>query len=167
VVLINFNWLVGGEIAGMGQPGGYGYQLRDGRERLARDLDLLSGEGIRAVVSLTEDPLAETMLRARDMSYLHLPVADMEAPTLEDALKFMEFTRKAASANRPLVVHCGAGKGRTGTMLACYLVERGMGPGQALARVRRVRPGSVETAGQEDTVRDYSDHRRTLVRQSA
>ena len=151
----------------MGQPGGYGYQLRYGRGRLARDLDLLSAKGIRAVVSLTEYPLPENMLRERDMSYLHLPVADMAAPALEDVLKFMEFIRAAGSAGRPVVAHCGAGMGRTGTMLACYLVEQGMEAEQAMARLRQLRPGSVETAGQEDTVRQYAGHRRRLVRQAA
>ena len=49
------------------------------------------------------------------------------------------------------------------TMLACYLVEQGMEAGKALARVRRERPGSVETAGQEETVRGYAAHRRSLA----
>ncbi len=151
----------------MGQPGGYGYHSGDGWERLALDLDELRWEGIRAVVSLTEQGLDRGMLKARDMSYLHLPVGDMQPPTLEEALRFMEFVREAERAGRPVVVHCGAGQGRTGTMLACYLVGQGMEAGQALARVRRDRPGSVETAGQEETVREYAAHWRRPAGQSA
>ena len=162
-MLANFTWLVPGEIAGMGQPGGYAYHPLGGQERLARDLDLLRREGIRAVVSLTEQPLAEPVLQARDMTYLHLPVADMQPPTLEEALRFVEFSRAAVRAGRPVVVHCRAGMGRTGTMLACYLVEQGMDAARALTRLRRLRPGSVETVGQEGTVRDYADHLKTAV----
>ena len=166
-MLTNFTWLVPGKIAGMGQPGGYSYHLEDGRERLAKDLDLLLREDVLAVVSLTEQALDRGLLKERDMSYLHLPVGDMQPPTLEDALTFMEFVRESERGRRPVVVHCGAGVGRTGTMLACYLVEQGMEAGPALARVRRERPGSVETAGQERTVRSYAAHRKSLAGRSA
>lgn len=50
-------------------------------------------------------------------------------------------------------VHCALGFGRTGTMLACYLVkERRLAAGDAIAEIRRLRPGSIETFEQEKAV---------------
>jgi len=54
------------------------------------------------------------------------------------------------------VVSCYAGIGRTGTVLACYLVHRGEEPAEAIIRVRRLRPGSIETPEQETAVRQYA-----------
>jgi atypical dual specificity phosphatase len=52
----------------------------------------------------------------------------------------------ALAGGRRVAVHCGAGLGRTGTLVACYLTRRGVRPDDAIARLRALRPGSVETA---------------------
>lgn len=58
-----------------------------------------------------------------------------------------------ARSSQAVAVHCALGFGRTGTMLACYLVkERGLAAGDAIAEVRRLRPGSIETYEQEKAV---------------
>jgi ADP-ribosyl-[dinitrogen reductase] hydrolase len=49
-------------------------------------------------------------------------------------------------------MHCYAGLGRTGTIAARLLVEHGMRPDVAIAQVRKIRPGSIETLEQEDYV---------------
>ena len=43
-------------------------------------------------------------------------------------------------------------------MLACFLVNDGMSPDQAIATVRRARPGSVESTSQELAVSKYADY---------
>jgi len=132
---------------------------RPGRgEQLKRDLDLLCKQGVRAVVSLTEQPLQEDQLRAKNIAYLHLPIADMQPPTLEDIIEFTEFIERVENNKWPVVVHCGAGMGRTGTMLAVYLVNGGDSAREALAQVRKKRPGSVETAEQEAIVYEYAEY---------
>ena len=53
-------------------------------------------------------------------------------------------------------VHCAMGCGRTGTILACYLVAReGYSADDAIIETRRRRNGSIETRRQEQAVRDY------------
>ena len=54
-----------------------------------------------------------------------------------------------------VVVACRGGLGRTGTAVACLLVDGGVTARDAIARVRGVRPGTVERRGQEEFVRDW------------
>ena len=103
-MLVNFSWLVEDQLAGAGQLGGWNHG-----EQLEVDLGLLYAEGIRAVVSLTERPLETDKIEARNMAYLHLPVQDMSAPTLEDIVAFARFIDQAVDKGLPVVVHCSAG----------------------------------------------------------
>lgn len=53
-------------------------------------------------------------------------------------------------------VHCAMGCGRTGTILACYLVaSEGYSANDAIIEARKRRKGSIETRRQEQAVRDY------------
>jgi atypical dual specificity phosphatase len=92
--------------------------------------------------------------------YLHVPIPDFEPPTMDDARRFLEFTRAQRAANRAIAVHCRAGYGRTGTLLACYLVDKGRTAAQAINEVRRLRPGSIESAEQERFVERFAREKR-------
>ena len=156
-MLVNFSWLIQGVLAGSGQIGGWG---RRG-DVLDKDIQQLSIEGIRAIVSLTEQPLP--MEKIESMSYLHLPILDMSPPSLDEICKFVEFVDYSKEKKWPVLVHCEAGLGRTGTMLASYLVNMGLSPIEAMANVRRNRPGSIETPAQERALFEYfvSFHERS------
>jgi len=56
-------------------------------------------------------------------------------------------------AGQRVLVHCRAGRGRSGAIVAALLVAGGMLPDAAIAAVRVARPGAIETAGQETWVR--------------
>ncbi len=72
--------------------------------------------------------------------------------------RFLTETAKARKEGYALGIHCTAGKGRTGTMLAAYLVSQGYTAPEAIAEVRRLRPGSVETEEQADRVAEFAQH---------
>jgi atypical dual specificity phosphatase len=128
--------------------------------RREADLAALAGQGITLLVNLHQRAHDPARLARHGLTELHLPVADFTPPpppVIERALAALE----RAAAGQGVAVHCGAGLGRTGTVLACYLVRGGLDAEAALARVRAARPGSVETAAQEAAVRAYAErHRR-------
>lgn len=143
----NFSFVIPGRLAGCAQPG----RLGD----LRSDLSGLSRQGVGAVVSLTEDRLEDAALKDFGFRYLHLPIRDFHSPTLIQIREFVAFVDSCLDDGVAVVVHCGAGIGRTGTMLACYLVSRGLEPSEAVRAVRRERPASIETPDQEKCVADY------------
>lgn len=147
MALANFSWLIEDRLAGSAQPGGEGSE--------EEDLRFLQEQGVKAIVTLSHRACVPALLEKYGLMYKHLPVEDFEAPRLELIEKAVGFIERRLANNQPVLVHCRAGYGRTGTILACYLVHRGMPPSQALAEVRRARPGSVEVKAQERAVWSY------------
>ena len=150
-----FYWLIEDALAGCARPGGSGARragaLEDDGAQAALDADLawLCEQGIGAVLSLTETPLDAAALERYELESLHMPVDDMTAPAPEQfdsALRFIDWQRVRG---KRVVAHCKMGQGRTGVILAAYLVRLGATPAQALARVRAVCPGAVGVAEQE------------------
>jgi len=142
-----FSWVVQDELAAMPLPG---------RDRpLDRDAAFLEQEGIGLLVSLTEEPPDADTLAAHSIESVHIPVRDFTAPSLEQMTEFVAAVESSVATGRPVGVHCTAGLGRSGTMAAAYLVSTGVSADVAIATVRGLRPGSIETDAQEDAVRRF------------
>jgi atypical dual specificity phosphatase len=141
MALYRFSWLLEGRLAGMAMPSGRPLDWRELRER-----------GVGALVNMTERRWEPADLRDSGLAYLHLPVPDFAPPSAAQVEEFLRFCDEQIDDGRGVVVHCRAGMGRTGTMLACYLVHRGMDSEEAIRLVRARRPGSIETMSQEAAV---------------
>jgi len=139
----NFSWVIDRVLAGSGFPRRNNFQW-------------LYENGIRAIVSLTETPINKSIIKKWRFKYLHIPIPDFGIPTDRQVDKFLEFIEKMIQSKKPVLVHCIAGCGRTGTMLAIYFVYSGYSADEAIDHIRQLRPCSIETWYQEDFIHHFA-----------
>lgn len=117
------------------------------------DILFIKGQGVRRVVVLPEsEELAYIwgyperyfeLLTSYGLKHLHTPVRDFSAPTLGQLRSIFKWIKEDDS---PVLIHCVGGLGRTGTVVAAWLIlEKGYSLRDAVARVRSLRPGSIES----------------------
>lgn len=119
------------------------------------DLPSLYDSGIRAVVSLLNLPADQKLYEDAGFSYLCLPIPDGFPPNLEQTRRFVRFLNEQQQQSQAVAVHCAAGRGRTGTLLATYLISQGVHWLEAVARVRSAQPGAIETSSQMRFLEDF------------
>lgn len=81
-------------------------------------------DGIKAVLSLSTDPLPQKEIKRYGFDYLHIPTQDMHAP--DNLREICIWISSKADYNKPVFIHCDGGIGRTGTVLAAYLMWCGI-----------------------------------------
>jgi atypical dual specificity phosphatase len=137
-----FSWVEDEKIGGMRCPS---------EEQQLLDLHALFDYGL--VVSLTEHPLSFDLTEiSKKAKIIHIPVTDFSVPKMQQMEIFLS---EVVQQTKPIVVHCHAGMGRTGTIIACYLcMVKKMNPTDAIALVRKKRPGSIETHSQQEFVEE-------------
>lgn len=143
-----FRWVVPGVLAGCPAPGNVA--------PLDYDLDLLARAGVTHLVTLTEKDLDQDALRRHHLANIHLPILDCEAPSLNQMHMLMVRMQRLMEAHHVLAVHCKAGLGRTGVVLAAWLIrEGGLSAEAAVERVRKVQPGYIQSDEQLAFLHSY------------
>jgi atypical dual specificity phosphatase len=100
---------------------------------------------IDGVVSLNDAELDWSPLIDIGMKQLSIGVSDYKPPTIEQMKDIVAFIERLGDKSRVLV-HCNAGMGRTGTVLAGLLVYKyDIAVDDAIKQVRGLRRGSVQT----------------------
>jgi ADP-ribosyl-[dinitrogen reductase] hydrolase len=155
-------------------PGKYDPNAHTGgwERDLAIDLDAIRTWGASVVITLVEHKelmllkvpnLGEEVSR-RGMSWFHLPIVDVSIPDeiFEASWEVAgEELRSMLVGGAGVLVHCRGGLGRAGMVAARLLIELGEEPETAIAKVRRVRPGAIETYAQEQFVMGHRPISRT------
>lgn len=145
-----FSWVDKPYLAAMAKP------------RSEEELRWLREHDIDVLISLTEEPPHRNLINQVGLMLVHIPIFDFTAPTQIDFQNAVDAIRKARDSGMGVAVHCAAGMGRTGTILAGWFVAQGMNSTEAIAHVRQLRPGSIETEEQEEAIHLYA---RELKRQ--
>ncbi|GAB1601654.1 dual specificity protein phosphatase CDC14B-like isoform X1 [Argonauta hians] len=137
----NFSWVVDGFLAALGFP------------NEAANMMYLVRHGIKYLISLTAE-LTPSLHGFEDkLVWSQIKIKDFSPPTLQQVDEFLKVVEKARSENSAVAIHCAHGKGRTGTMIACYLIKyHNQTASEALKNIRQSRPGSVETFQQEELI---------------
>jgi atypical dual specificity phosphatase len=152
-------WVIPGVLAGMPMPFIHlERRLNLGGSLTAFDDELpaLHSAGIRAVVALLNMPSDAAIYESAGFGFLCLPIPDGGAPTLSQATDFVRFVSSQRAAQRAVAVHCEAGLGRTGTMLATYLISQGESAEGAVSRIRALEPAAIETSRQVQFLNEYA-----------
>ena len=141
----NFSWLIEEKLAGSGIPTSFD------------ELEWVLNQGIKSIVTMTENPLPENWIK--EIGYLHVPTPDFTAPNMEEIDNAVDFIHNNILEEQAVMVHCAAGMGRAGTILACYLVKyQKYSAQEAIEKVREERPGSIQSDVQEMAITFYEKH---------
>jgi|TARA_B100001540_G_scaffold302819_1_gene310757 atypical dual specificity phosphatase len=135
----NFSWIIEKKLAGSAIP------------TSKEEVDWLKEEGVKSIVTIREEPLEEEWLE--DINYLHIHSNDMGVPEFDDLINSVDFLHQRITNDEPVMVHCLAGLGRTGTILACYMIKyEQMSADDAIQKVRNERHGSIQSFSQEEII---------------
>ena len=118
------------------------------------DLADLYCQGIRSAVSLLNIRSDQRVFENAGFRYLSSPVKDFCAPEKQQALEICHFIENSPNA---VAVFCEGGLGKTGTLLASWLIYQGLNPEEALGKVRLSEPGAVESTVQHKFLYDFAD----------
>ncbi|KAL3834990.1 hypothetical protein ACJIZ3_009726 [Penstemon smallii] len=124
------------------------------------DIHRLKKLGVCGVVTLNESYetlIPSSLYEEHGIHHLVLPTRDyLFAPSMADICKAVDFIHENSSHGRSTYVHCKAGRGRSTTIVVCYLVKyRQMMPDAAYDYVKSIRPRVLLASAQWKAVQEF------------
>lgn len=148
----NFSWVIEKKLAGSGMPVNL------------PQLIWVAKNGIKSIITIRESPLPSSWLAGinEKLEYMHLKVDDFCAPSLESLETTVNYIDQHINEAKPVLVHCAAGKGRTGTVLAAYIMKQdpNLSALDAINNIRILRPGSVQSEEQISALQSFEKYLR-------
>lgn len=157
---VEFSWIIKNKLAASSIPEGI------------EDLKRISRMGIKALLCLTEEheiPFGSieeyrSILNSLGIEFKHVPVKDYHAPSLDALIDCVKWIDDKIKEDKSVLVHCHGGLGRTGTVIASYLIySNGFDAEEAIEYLRRIRPGSVSTFQQEIAVFLFKEYLKNSI----
>ncbi|KAJ8528251.1 hypothetical protein K7X08_021943 [Anisodus acutangulus] len=128
------------------------------------DVPRLKQLGVGGVITLNEHYetlVPSSLYHAHGIDHLVIPTRDyLFAPSFVDINLAVDFIHRNACSGQTTYVHCKAGRGRSTTVVLCYLVEyKHMTPAAALEFVRSRRPRVLLAPSQWKAVQEFKQQR--------
>lgn len=135
------------------------------RTSLDEDLGLIARSGVSHLICLQEpfelelfDESIESRKQAVEshgITFTHEPIEDFGPPTVEQMNRLHELVTSCETHSQKVLIHCQAGLGRAGTVAACFMRSKMHSPQGAIAMMRYMRPGAIQSQAQEDFIAHY------------
>ena len=146
-----------------------GLTILPGRADRKRDLDedfeALRQQGVVSVVCMVPEvelaaygvPRLLENYRREGFELYHLPVVDQRVCSVVELKACVDWVQKQVAQGKKVLAHCVGGLGRSGFLVAAYLINDGLEVQAALEQVRDKRsPRAVETLMQEELLQQFA-----------
>lgn len=154
-------------------PGKVGITILPGRKDYSRSLNddiqaLKQQEVTHILTLLTIDEMElygvdDLLSRYAEngLEWYFVPIVDQGICSRKEMNSIVDWMDKALADGANVMVHCVGGLGRSGLVVACYLISRGMTAWEAIREVRRVRTErAIESKLQENFIKTYEYHNK-------
>ncbi|OAF71567.1 hypothetical protein A3Q56_00694 [Intoshia linei] len=133
---------------------------------------LLLAHEVKTVISLTQNVpnifTNNANLLKDKIEIIHLPIKDQSTPTLDEVILLCKTISKNINQKKNISIHCAMGNGRSGLMLACFMIWNSVHNSKKNAKlwsckksikyVRSKRSKSIENAKQTNFITNFRDH---------
>lgn len=157
----NMSWIIPGKVAGSSMPK---------REEQIKGFEEF---GITTVINMMdENEVKLSIYKNSPISHHIFGIPNRTAPSIQMMDTIMNIMEDTVGLGGSVLIHCGGGVGRAGTVLACYILKHGItgklnrnfatqltyNATSCVEELRKLRPKSIESDEQEKGISDYNSH---------